>query len=150
MQGKCQCGSVTYEVNDPIAVVFCCCTECHKLSAGVGSYSMFVPVGNFKLLTGETATFERPSESGATNTAHFCPGCGNRIYSLSTDTPGICRIKAGTLDDARSLKPDVIVWTRSAPDWLEFPEGALVYETAPTMEQGLKDLHERRRSAGSR
>ncbi len=145
MIGTCQCGEVKYEVKEPyIALVFCYCTECQKLSAGIGSYSMLVPTGNFKLLTGKLADYERTSDIGLKNLAHFCPNCSNRIYHEDPEVPGVYRVKAGTLDDAKSLEPDAHVWMKSAPNWVEPPAGALVYDTQPTVEQGLKDIQERK------
>jgi len=145
MFGSCQCGKVWYEVREPyIALVFCYCTECQKLSAGIGSYSMLIPSVQFSLLKGKLSSYERSSDIGVKNLAHFCPNCGNRIYHENPEAPGIYRVKAGTLDDAKSLEPDAYVWMKSAAPWVKPPVGALTYETQPTIEQGLNDIQERK------
>jgi hypothetical protein len=107
---------------------------------------MIVPADSFKILTGQLSSYERVADNGLRNLAHFCPNCGNRIYAEDPEVPGTYRVKAGTLDNARSLEPDAHVWMRSAPDWVELPAGALSYDTQPTIEQGLKDVQERRQA----
>ena len=143
MKGSCQCGKVNYSVyGQPLVTVFCYCTECQKLSAGIGSYSMLVMASDLEIEQGELTQYERTNFEGGRNQAHFCSTCGNRIYALNPESPGVVRIKAGTLDDAQSLVPDALVWTKSAPDWIDIPDNILSYETQPSVEQGLKDLAE--------
>ena len=145
MKGSCQCGHINFEVaDDYIALVACYCTECQKVSGGVGTYSMFVAADSFVLSSGELSQWERSSASGARNIAHFCPCCSNRIYHQNPDMPALMRVKAGNLDEARKLVPDMHCWVRSAPQWIRLPEGALSYDTQPTMEEGLQALAERK------
>lgn len=145
MKGSCQCGGVKYQINaESIALVFCYCTDCQKLSAGIGSYSMLVTADNFEVLSGDFSSYERVGNKGVRNLAHFCTDCGNRIYALNPESPGIVRVKAGTIDNARALDPDAYVWMQSAPEWVRLPEGVLAYDTQPTLEEGLKAIQERR------
>lgn len=128
--GSCQCGRVKYEIHgEDLGLAICYCTECQKMSTGIATYSMALPREAFRLITGTLRQWTRLADSGAKNLAHFCPECGVRIFHENPDTPGHIRLKAGTLDGANGLEPDVHVWTRSAPAWVEIPEGALSYET---------------------
>lgn len=139
--GSCQCGKVRYEVEgERLGLVFCQCTECQKLSAGIGSYSMIVPKDALRIVAGELKSWERSAASGARNRAWMCAECGNRIYHDNPDDPVLIRLKAGTLDDAAALTPDAFVWTRSAPAWLRPPEGMVSFETQPTPEEFLAAL----------
>jgi hypothetical protein len=136
MNGSCQCGHVTFEVKaPPLALAACFCTECQKVSGGFGTYSMFVPAQAFELLSGEMHQWRRGSDTGSTSIAHFCPHCSNRIFHQDPDIPELLRIKAGNLDNAKSLVPDLYVWMRSAPSWIQPPEGSLCYDTQPTREE---------------
>jgi hypothetical protein len=45
--------------------------------------------------------------------------------------PDLAFVKAGTLDDASWLAPDVEVWTRSAQPWAPHIEGAAQIERVP-------------------
>ncbi len=148
MRGSCQCGAVTYELTgDPIALVFCFCTDCQKISTGVGTYSLIVASTNFQLTSGDINYHERDTFDGGRNRGHFCTVCSNRIYHRDADDPKVVRVKAGTLDLAKDLVPDAYAWVSRAPKWVKIPEAALKYDTQPTLEQGLRDLQVRRAAA---
>ena len=143
--GSCQCGNIKYEVDDEyLALGFCYCTECQKMSTGIGTYSMIIRRDSFKLLSGTLKQWERSSDIGNRNIAHFCPICSNRIYHENPEANDIIRVKAGTIDNANKLKPEIHVWVRSAPSWVKFPEGAITYETQPTAEEVVKKMAELR------
>ena len=59
----------------------------------------------------ELKTYEDSSESGKILRRKFCPTCGSPILSEAGSVPELLFIKAGTLDDASLLKPEVQVWT---------------------------------------
>jgi hypothetical protein len=95
--GGCQCGKVRFEVNADIQeVVSCNCSRCRRL----GSLLAFVPVEDFKTLSGETAMtdflFNR-------NVIHhlFCATCGIQSYALGRNPDGteIVAINVRCLDD---------------------------------------------------
>lgn len=148
MKGSCQCGNISYEVPDEyIALTLCYCSECQKVSTGVGSYSMFVATDTFKLITGHLESWERLSGAGTRNVAYFCPKCSNRIYHQNPEEPSFIRLKAGTLENASELEPDMHLWVQSAPEWVRFPEGAVTYDTQPTLEEGLLAVNRHREDA---
>jgi len=127
--GSCQCGQVRYEIEgEDLGLAICYCTECQKMSTGIATYSLGVPRSAFRLTSGSLKQWTRMADSGARNTAHFCPECGVRIFHENPDAPDHIRVKAGTLDGANKLVPDVHVWTCSAAVWIKIPEGALSYE----------------------
>jgi len=143
MRGSCQCGHVSFEIKAaPLALAACFCTECQRVSGGFGTYSMFVPTDAFELLSGEMSQWERCTDSGSRNIAHFCPHCSNRIYHQDPGMPELLRVKAGNLDQARDLVPDLYVWMRSAPSWIRPPDGSLCYETQPSREEALQAIAE--------
>jgi hypothetical protein len=127
--GSCQCGQARYEIEgEDLGLAICYCTECQKMSTGIATYSMGVPRSAFRLTSGTLKQWTRMADSGTRNTAHFCPQCGVRIFHENPDAPDHIRVKAGTLDNARELVPDVHVWTGSAAAWIDIPAGALRYE----------------------
>lgn len=139
--GACQCGRVTYEVlSPPLATYVCYCTECQKLSAGVASTTMAVPRDALRIAQDSLKQFERAGHGGTRNVAHFCPGCGNRIYHENPDQPEVLRLKTGTLDNQEVVQPLMHVWTIRKPAWLPLPEGALVFETQETPAEMLAAL----------
>jgi hypothetical protein len=140
-RGSCQCGSVTYDVTaPPIATYACYCDECKKLSTSVQSLTMAILRQSLVVTSGELRQWERSSESGNRNVAHFCPSCGNRIYHEDPDAPDIVRLKTGTLENQSLVRPIVHFWTIRKPDWLPLPEGGLVYEKQDTPENVMAAL----------
>ena len=59
-------------------------------------------------------------------------GGGTRIYHKPEWRKGTVSVKPGTLDDTRSLKPDLHLWTRSREPWITIPEGVESHETQPS------------------
>ena len=129
---SCQCGHIQFEIDgDIIAAVMCFCTECQKVSSGVATMSVGINRKSFKLVSGTLKQWERSSDSGARNIAHFCPECGNRIFHEDPDKPDIIRLKRSIIGDEAALEPDAYVWMRSAPDWVCLPKGAVQIEKQP-------------------
>ena len=103
MGGGCMCRAVRYEATTPPSAFFLChCRECQYVSGGEPA-SVLV------------------SEAGNRVTRLFCPTCGTPVFSELEAAPEIAIVKAGTLDDARTLKPQAVVWTRSANAWAHLP-----------------------------
>ena len=70
---------------------------------------------------GQLKSFDRIADSGAKNTGYFCPQCGNRIYNVPQALKGILVLKPGTLDDTKWLKPNAMIWLKSAQEWVPIP-----------------------------
>jgi hypothetical protein len=79
-----------------------------------------MPAGAFKLLAGELRSFEVVCGSGRIKTCAFCPTCGTRLYHRSEAR---ISVKAGTLDDTSSLRPDAHYWTARKQPWATIPAG---------------------------
>ncbi|MDH4108642.1 MAG: GFA family protein [Gammaproteobacteria bacterium] len=140
LTGNCQCGSVRYEVSKaPIVTVACHCRDCQKLSASAFSITMVIPADAFRLLSGELAAFERPTDSGGTAVCYFCPTCSNRVYHVDPGRPAYFRLKPGGLDDTSQIMPEAHVWTSRAQPWFTFPEGVPTYETQPDLQEFLAE-----------
>ena len=81
-QGSCHCGNVKFEAEGEIKSVMACnCSICSRK----GSLLWFIPRDNFKLVSGEPATY--------TFNKHFikhrfCPTCGIHPYAEAADKSG--------------------------------------------------------------
>jgi hypothetical protein len=129
--GSCQCGKITYQVTSPpLFVAVCHCTECQKLSASAFGITMVLTEDSFKV-DGELKIWERNSDSGDINRAHFCPTCGNRIYHIDPEKPELIRLKAGTLSSTDIIQPNAHFWVSEKQDWVTIPEGIDQHETQP-------------------
>jgi len=123
LDGHCLCGSITYESDaDPVMTAICHCTDCQR-QAGT-AFSIVVGVPRDQLtINGDLKVFETTGDdTGATAYRHFCGSCGSPIISILANAEEIAWIKAGTLDDASWLKPELEAWTDSAQPWARVPE----------------------------
>ncbi len=128
--GGCLCGAVRYEATwPPVATAVCHCKNCQKQAGSALSVIAVLPRDGLTI-TGELKLFADKSESGLPVWRRFCGTCGSPVTS---DTPGaqeqgIIFLKAGTLDDATDLAPELHYWRSSAQGWFPFPEDAACLE----------------------
>jgi hypothetical protein len=60
--------------------------------------------------------------SGNVYSRGFCPTCGTPVTTQSEARQQFLAVRAGTLDDPEIGKPDLTIWTSSAPSWACFAE----------------------------
>lgn len=133
IKAACQCGQVTYELNAaPLKVMACHCTECQKLATAPFSVTAVVAATDIAF-SGELKEWSRSSDSGNTNTAKFCPNCGNRIYHVNPQQPELIKLKLKPVDPkcARLFEPTAHVWVREKQSWYVIPDGVKVFDTQP-------------------
>lgn len=76
------------------------------------------------MLAGETLAVTTPSASGAGQVIHRCPECHVALWShYSGAGPRFAFVRVGTLADARSVPPDIHIFTSTKVPWLELPAG---------------------------
>lgn len=123
--GGCLCGAVRYSADaQPLATAVCHCKNCQKQSGSSFSIIIGVPAASLRLSGASLAVFEDRGESGQPVRRLFCPKCGSPVVSEVAVTPGVTWIKAGTLDDATWLKPEVHLWCDSAQSWVDLSQAS--------------------------
>lgn len=128
VNGTCQCGEIAYQLlASPIKVIACHCKECQTLSTSAFSITTIVDFESIKF-TGEMNVWERSSDSGNRNIAHFCPNCGNRIYHVNPDQPEIIKLK-GRLENSDSVQPTAHIWLSEKQDWYQVPNDVEQHQT---------------------
>ncbi len=82
---------------------------------------------------GELKEWRRLADSGNTNAAKFCPGCGNRIYHFNPAEPATLKLKLKPVDlaDASLFEPSAHVWTSEKLDWYQLPDGVKSFAEQP-------------------
>lgn len=130
--GKCACGNVEYSfTGSPVNSAFCYCNEC-QIHTGTDKYfGIWVENDKFKLNKGEPGVFVRKGDSGKNVNHHFCKDCGTNLY-IDVTVANIISIAASTLGNGHQLKPNMAIYTASAPSWAIFPEGVPRFEKLPT------------------
>ncbi len=116
-EGGCLCGAVRYRSTAaPILAGHCHCVDCRK-SSGTGHCShLGVPARAFTV-TGKVTQYDAPADSGNIVGRCFCPACGAPVYSVNSSMPDLVFVRASSLDDVEVFKPQLVVYTRSAPSW---------------------------------
>jgi hypothetical protein len=123
MTGGCLCGQVRYTVAaEPAMMLICLCKNCQKQGGGAFSVNAGVPAAAVTL-EGELKTFVDQGESGRPVQRRFCGACGSPIFSEIEGAPGMLLIKAGTLDDASVMAPQMEFFCDSAQPWVKLEGG---------------------------
>lgn len=133
VEGSCQCGQLTYTLREkPKMVIACHCQECQKLATAPFSVTALVSADAIEF-RGELKEWSRSSDSGNTNGAKFCPGCGNRVYHFNPDDLSILKLKLKPvgLDDQTLFEPTAHVWVSEKQEWYTIPDGVKVFEKQP-------------------
>jgi hypothetical protein len=116
--GGCRCGKVRYECTaEPEMTVHCHCRDCQYATGGAFATVVAVPKAAFNMLKGEVKGFTVTATSGGEVTREFCTECGSPLFSRVDALAHVVFVKAGSLDDASWLKPEMTLWTASAHPW---------------------------------
>ncbi|MGB0722987.1 MAG: GFA family protein [Gammaproteobacteria bacterium] len=129
-RGQCLCGAVHYRVaSEPVRMAQCHCIDCQRASGGGHMNLAFFKEADVTI-EGETQAFAVTGDIGATNTRHFCPRCGGRLFGTNSAVPGILAITAGSFDNSDWYTPGVVIYTKRQHAWdprdesiPSFPEG---------------------------
>lgn len=116
--GGCSCGAVRYECSaKPLFSWNCHCTDCQEAGGGAYCPVMYVPKTALKI-SGSPAKYSRViAESGRWVDRGICPNCSSNLFILAELVPDMQGLWAGNLDEPAIFKPQINVWTRSAPPW---------------------------------
>lgn len=130
-KGRCLCGSVSFAVAaPPVTMGQCHCKDCQR-STGTGHISNARFRRDDLATVGETRTFAVKADSGNTNTRHFCPTCGSRLFSESSARPGFINVHAGAFDDHTWFDPQWVLYKNSQPLWDITTEDVPCYDAMP-------------------
>jgi hypothetical protein len=129
--GGCACGAIRYDVaGDPVAMNDCQCRQCQRDSgSGHGSYLTFS--GAQVTLSGAPSSWDFIGDGGTIKRRAFCPDCGTPVYMTFPNSPEIFVIRAGSLDDPRRYKPEMVFWTATAQPWDLIDPEAVKFDRMP-------------------
>lgn len=129
---SCACGAVTVTVRGTVYSMFMCsCEDCQR-ATGTGHSAAFVVDPSSLSVTGETRSFDRPSNSGATFTRTFCPACGTPLHGRSTRNDRAAMIPVGLFGKSADwFRPKRLIFSRSHRDWDTLADDLPRHETYP-------------------
>jgi hypothetical protein len=106
--------------------VICHCKTCQMISGSAYSLNVALPLDSLEVSGDTPKTYEdRSGASGKAFNRHFCGACGSHVYSDGEAYGALAFIKAGTLDDAGWLRPDLHIWCAEKLPFVAIPEAAM-------------------------
>jgi hypothetical protein len=124
LQGSCLCGGVRFEVAEPfISVSQCHCTNCKKISGGVGTASGRARTEAISVLEGRDLieTFQ-PREGTAKS---FCRTCGSNLFGGGWPESEHSSVRLSAIDSGLEQKPEAHTFVRSLAPWETLPDDGL-------------------------
>ncbi len=126
-EGGCACGAVRYRLtSDPLLTHCCHCLNCQRQTGSAFVVNLLIEADRVELLAGDPQPVDVPRDDG-TQRIFRCPTCQVAVYSQYT-RPELRFVRGGTLDEPRSVAPDVHIFTKSKVDWVTLPESAPAFE----------------------
>lgn len=125
----------------------CHCQLCQQQTGSTSVVNVFTESENVELLSGELASHTVPGGSGNPHTIFRCKTCGTALWSHYPRFGSLMTgFRAGTLDDATTVTPDVAIFTDFKMPWVTLPEGipsfAEYYDPPATLKpESMDRLH---------
>lgn len=133
--GSCSCGTVKYRLTSAPMFIHCChCSDCQRQTGSAFVLNALIESDRVQIRQGDTRSFPQPTESGRPHIVHRCPDCGTALWSNYGGREEVRFVRVGTLDEARTLRPDVHIYTRSKQAWVKLPGDGVGATTGKTAE----------------
>jgi hypothetical protein len=134
-EGGCACGAVRYRLeSDPLFVHCCHCLNCQRQTGGAFVINLLIEADRLTLLAGEPQPVDAPRDDGSMQRIYRCPHCQVAVFSEYGGRQ-VWFVRGGTLDDSRSVTPDVHIFTKSKVSWLTLPDAVPAFEVFYDMRQ---------------
>ncbi|MEM7099872.1 MAG: GFA family protein [Pseudomonadota bacterium] len=117
ISGGCLCGAIRFETTaEPVFQLLCHCKDCQTVSGAAAYAAYVVPLESLHVTRGQPNHFEVTADSGRTNSRHFCPNCGARVWAVLEEM-GMASVNGLALDDRSHFQPTANHMAGGAPDW---------------------------------
>jgi len=128
VEGGCSCGALRYRLaSEPLFVHCCHCLNCQRQTGSAFVVNLLIETDRVEVTKGEPEAVEVPRDDGSAQTIFRCPQCKVAVFSQYT-YPQLRFVRAGTLDEPRSVTPDVHIFTKSKVGWVVLPESTPAVE----------------------
>ena len=119
--GGCVCGAMRYNLTGaPLLAFVCHCHDCQTRSGAAFSLTLVVHTVHVAVI-GAPKVARRATRSGREVDHILCPACGTSLLASAPVAPDYTSIVAGTLDDARWIRPIAQTFVESAIPWAIIP-----------------------------
>jgi hypothetical protein len=124
LSGSCLCGAVRFEVTEPfVTLSYCHCTNCKKISGGVGTASGRVATDAIRVLEGRSLLRSYQPEEGTAKT--FCSACGSNLFGGGWPDSEFSSVRLSAIDSPLEQRPEAHIFVRSAAPWETLPDDGL-------------------------
>lgn len=124
LTGSCLCGSVRFEVGEPVvSASYCHCTRCQRRTGTAASAQAHIVPGSLRVTAGQELlrAFE-PSDGFA---KVFCSACGSQLWSRNPENPAVLSVRMGAFDTDPGVRPSVRQFVSYAASWEPIPDDGL-------------------------
>ncbi|KLJ09984.1 hypothetical protein EMPG_14604 [Blastomyces silverae] len=142
LEGGCTCKAVRYQIQTAPLFVHCChCTWCQRETGSAFAINILIEADRVTLLQEDNdnpnlEVINTPSASGFGQEISRCKSCHVAVWSTYGGSGPIVRfVRAGTLDQASLVSPDVHIYTTTKTPWLTIPDTVPVLEGFYNLEQ---------------
>jgi len=119
LAAQCACGNITVQLSGKVLSMFMCsCEDCQR-ATGTGHSAIVLARQEAVSITGDTRSFARVANSGATLTRTFCPNCGTPLYAQSSRAAELVMLPVGLFGAAAApwYEPNQLIFARSHRHW---------------------------------
>ncbi len=124
LSGECMCGSVKFEIDEPLVGAACCyCKRCQRRTGTGLSISGLTMPGSLRITQGEDL-IQLYVPGDGWNKA-FCSSCGSQLYTVNPENEDLVAIRFGALDQDPGTRPLGHQFTDYASPWFPVPDDGL-------------------------
>jgi hypothetical protein len=127
LKGRCECGTVKFEVESGIqALSHCHCSMCRRLHGA--AFATFATVDScaFRILSGELQLARYRSSADVVRT--FCSECGSTLIADAVEDESVRYVSMGALEGDPPHPPAVHEFVTSKAHWYEIRDDGPQYE----------------------
>jgi hypothetical protein len=134
-EGGCACGALRYRMTAEPMFVHCChCLNCQRQTGSAFAINLLIEAARVEVLHGTPQPVDAPRDDGTVQRIFRCADCQVAVFS-EYSSPGVWFVRGGTLDEPRSVAPDVHIFTRSKVGWVTLPGGVPAFDVYYDTEQ---------------
>ena len=124
LTGGCLCGSVRYEIDEPlVSSGYCHCTRCQRRTGTAAAPSARIAPGSLRIVAGEELVRCWQPDKGFAKC--FCSNCGGALWSRDPHDPNVIGVRLGTFDGDPGIRPSHRTYVNYAAVWEPIPDDGL-------------------------
>lgn len=124
LSGRCMCGEVQFEIDQPLVGAACCyCKRCQRRTGTGFSASGLTMPGSMRFTHGEDLV--RVYEPGDGWYKAFCSNCGSQTHTVNPENPDLVAVRLGALDQDPGVRPLGHQFVDYASEWYPVPDDGL-------------------------